>query len=809
MNMSRFFTVRWTVAAVIAVLALVVRGEAQTKEESPVKVTQNENIVLGIDLGTTYSVVSMYNPTKASVEIASFGLGRNTLPSFIKMNIASQADALPLAKEELARAKEKYADKPYYFYQGVWLAKNQDQMIKPVVGWEALDQMKEENSDLSVKNSIYRFKPLMARSSKEADDDFVIRETREKVKYTIQERVEILTKEEEKVREQERIARREPKTNEITKVLAIVITDENNKEVGWTTPKDLSAMVLETLKYRVNKLLNDHRTSRKCVVTVPAYFNDKQKLETRFAARLAGLNVLDEGIINEPTSAAIAYAYTCARKTSVEELGGMEFLVFDWGGGTLDLSYLTLENKNLDVKAHSGDNFLGGENGNDLIYDYFVKTMKDQGTITKEKDLDVNTTIRLRHLVEKMKIDVCEQQNVIDVRIREKAKAEGAKADYSGAENNAVVKETFFISEALGSIDLSLSTERMNELFRVLYDKIRALIFNKATSSNNKTDGILNKINKTKGEVKNILYVGGSSRIPGARRLLMDIFDQADHCFELDADTCVSVGAAYHAAAHENLIESKDYIALIDALPMNMGIRLHDDVFDVMAKAGTQVPNRFHKTFATTSDGQKSVQIDIGQTPTETRRFTSTKTVGQFKLDMPENNQPKGKKLIEVTFDFGGGGDIEVEAKEIGNEKGEDNVHKITIKKQDSFMKQEEVEEMYEKYEKIRHEEDIWAAKGEAVRAFERLLDEILARAGTFDEGSDKRGELSRLHSENQYWLEHEIKNQTSLKDETLLDKVQEKTSELRAAFEALAASSEEAQPEEKAEEDYIPRDDL
>ncbi|KAI5188645.1 heat shock 70kDa protein 1/2/6/8 [Nematocida sp. AWRm77] len=752
-------------------------GATEAREQSP---------VLGIDLGTTYSVVSAYTPSKASVEIISYGLGRNTLPSFIKMEVMKETPPEHTLKEMEAK-EEEYKNYSHFFYKGFWMKKGTRKMIRPVVGWEAVESIKNEKH--TVANYFYRFKPLMARNFKEPTDKAVIKETISQVKYSLSDRVE-------------------PGTTR--RVIGIDIRDEG-VDIAWTTPRDLSTMVLSTLRDTVNKVLNSNE-KRKCVVTVPAYFNDQQKMETRLAAAYANLEVLDEGIINEPTSAAVAYTYLCAKKSSLANLEEKEFLVFDWGGGTIDLSYLAFQEKTLDVMAHAGDNFLGGENVNDRLYNYFVSQMVHQGVIKSPSDLDINSTLRLRHLVEDMKIKLCDEQNVIDSKLRENAKKEQTKVTYEGTENNAEQRRKFFISDAQGKIELVLNTQRMNELCDDLFQSIRALIFNKATAENGKSDGILNKIKKTQDKVENILYVGGSSRIPGVRRLLMEIFENANHCFDLDADTCVSVGAAYHAAANENLINEKDYIALIDALPMNMGIRLDQDMFDVMAKAGDKVPNSFAKTFATTADGQKSVQIEIGQTSTETKKFSNTKIVGNFKLDMPQNNLPRGQKLIQVTFDFGSGGDIEVTAKELGEEK--ENTQKIIIKKEDTRMDDKELEKMNAAYEKNREEEDIWFAKCGAVRKFEDMLLEIHHAVSRLPKDSSKREELNNLHEENKYWIKTKNENHDKLSDQQLLDEVQEKEEEVRKAFLAISESAEEegakpAEEEKEEAEEYVPREDL
>lgn len=789
------------VAVIVAGLVLYMCGcissvyakevEAKEKEVAP-KDEKKVNAVLGIDLGTTFSVVSIYNPAKSYVDIVSFGLGRNTMPSFIKMDVMEETPPESIIKDMAASEEQSKNNRsPYFYYNGIWMKKGVRRLVKPIIGWDALDKIKNEKH--SVDSYLYRFKPLLARSFKNEKDIKVINETISQVKYTLEDKVD-------------------PSTD--ANVVGILIK-YNNEEIGWTTPKYLSTMILNTLRETVNKTLNDE-SRRKCVVTVPAYFTDKQKLETMEAAALANLEVQSEGIINEPTSAAIAYAYTCAKANKVEEMEEKEFLVFDWGGGTLDMSYLTFVENSLTVGAHVGNNFSGGENVNDQIYKYFVNQMVMKNVIKDRNSLDINATLRLRRMVEDMKIKLCEEQNVADAAIREQAKADGKKPNYDGEENNMKQKRNFFISDEIGEVELVLDTKKLNELCDSLFQEIVHLITDEANDSNNQTNGLLSKVSRLSTEIKNVLYVGGSSRISGLRRLLMEQFPNANHCFDLDADTCVSVGAAYHAAANENLIGSDFYISFIDALPMNMGIKLDQDIFDVMAEANMTVPGTVKKTFATTVDGQKSVIIEIGQTPSMTKRFSNTIPVGKFKLDLPNNDMPRGKKLIEVVFDFGGAGDIEVTAVEQGVENGSKN--KIIITRDQHKVKDSEFKRMLLNYEKNRKEEDIWVARCDAGRKLEELILEIEMRRDQLPDGP-KKEECTLLAKETQMWYNRNIKEKTSsINNAEALELINNKHKDVQAAFQLLVSAEDAAEkmpipetvPEQKKEEEEpIPREDL
>jgi len=741
--------------------------------------------VLGIDLGTTNSVLSIYWPSKASVEILTYGLSRTTFPSFIKFEVIQERPP-ELALKEMEKREKEYAAFSHFPYDGLWLKKGVRKMVKPLVGWEALEKVKNEKD--VVENYIYRFKPLMARDSDKGEDMSVIQETKSRVKYDLQSRIE-------------------PSTGK--NVVGIGIMD-NGECIGWGTPGYFSTLILRSLKKAVDEMV-DNKESKMCVVTVPAYFNDKQKIETRVSAMDADLKVISDGIINEPTSAAIAYAYTCSKASGSLKKDGEGMLVFDFGGGTLDISYLSSAHQTIEVKGHVGDNFLGGGNVDDKIYDHLVKQMTDKHVISSKDDLDVNATLRLRRLAEEMKIKLCNDQNVIDEVVREKAKKAKTKPDYKTGENNAERKSRFFVSESAGEVDLSLDTNKLNELCEDIFSKIRGLIFNKATEK--QSDGILNRINMSNEKIEKVLYVGGSSRIPGVRRELMEIFENAEHSFDLDPDTCVSVGAAYHAAATEGYIKEKDYIALVDALPMNVGIRLDKDIFGLMAKAGEKVPNTFTQVFATTGDAQKTVTIEIGQTPTSTKRFSATKMIGKFSLNMPNNNLPRGQKLIEVTFEFENGGDISVKARELGVDGKEENRQEIVIKKDDTRMEDREIERMNKDYKERKHEEEIWLNMHEEHKKFEELLANIKEAASQVPESSKKRAELENLYNENNFWAKTKRENHEKLSDEQMVKALEEKRKEVEEAFQAIAKSAKEEtggeEAQKKEEEENIPREDL
>lgn len=767
-------------------------------------IADNLKVALGIDLGTTNSVISFFDTVKKTVETIKID-DKISMPSFVVMDVKEEKDVSKNIKDEMERIKKSSTGGTHYFYNGIWISKAFKGLITPVVGWPAVAMMGNETT--TIKNCLYRFKPLLARLMENKEDVGVIKSTQENVNYTIAQKFD----------------------NNIGKrVLGISIVDTQGKEIAWVTPKSLSTLVLEELRKKFEEYWNKTRVGgdetaqiggkkRMCVITVPAYFSGDQKTETSDAAAYSMLEVYKDGIINEPTSAAIAYAYTCARAKKIADIGDKSFLVFDFGGGTLDMSYLGLgeDRDMLVVHAHVGDNFLGGGNINDLIYSEFVRQIEDKLKVDA-KTFSINTTHRLRSIVEAMKIKLCDKQNIIDEAIRKEALRNNVTPNYTGKQEK--VTDFLVIDQEGANIkgcELELTADKLEELCAAggVYRKILKLIDNKVSKDSNDSLGIIQKIALVKGEeeIKNILYVGGSSRLFGVRRLLMDYFKDAEHCFDLDPDTCVSEGAAYYAASLEGMIDDDKFVGLLDATAMNMGIKLDSDVFDVVVPIGKTLPNSIEKFFTTTVDGQKSVQIVVGQTNTETKRFGNTKIIGNFDLRMPDNNLPRGQKRIKVIFDLSSSGDVEVSAHEV-SESGEilPNAEKISITKDKTRLTDEEIQEMHEKYERTKATEAKWIKRCEKVKELEETILRLGEEVSRLPDSHPKKKGLVSLHKENSFWFEREVKSQKDTDDEEMLLKVQERLADIASAYAALSETQPEPAPEAaKPEEEFIPREEL
>ncbi|KAI5183017.1 heat shock 70kDa protein 1/2/6/8 [Nematocida sp. AWRm78] len=816
MFLRRVVAVTFTV---VSVLGIVNCREAKYDEftgNAPVHANQYEapsTVVLGIDLGTTNSVISVFDKVKKTVETIQID-GKVSMPSFVKMDVKDEGMLSKNVMDEMDKIRKDYTNGSHYYYNGMWIKNSFKGLITPIVGWPAIERMKNEKN--SVKNYIYRFKPLLARSTIDSKDSNVVKTTKDNVKYMINQKYD------EKLKKS---------------VLGISINDENDNEVAWITPRSLSTLILDELRLkfelqwykspseRTEEDKQQLMQKKTCVITVPAYFDFVQKEETRDAAVYSLLNVHPDGIINEPTSAAIAYAYTCSKAKRLSDMSEKSFLVFDFGGGTLDISYLNLDEGTdvLVVDGHVGDNFLGGENVNDLIYKEFQDQLKAKYNIQPE-NFPINTSLRMRYLVEEMKIELCNKQNILDEKVRKEHLRSNSMDEVKYDVHNEVVKRSLVIELDGGKqteCELELSANKMEQICTPVYDKIRKLLDNTVdpNSKGNEVEGLIQKLMtvRKKEDVEHVLYVGGSSRLFGIRRLLMSEFTRANHCFDLDPDTCVSVGAAYYAASLEGMIDEDQFVALVDAIPMNMGIKLDQDMFDVMAEAGAQVPNVFEKYFTTTSDAQKSVRIVVGQTHSTTKRFSNTKTVGTFDLNMPHNTLPRGKKRIKVTFDIGSAGDMIVKATEVG-EDGTDlpNGQTISITKDKTRLSDKEIEELNKKYEKTKETEAKWLEKCEKTKELEETVLRFRDEAAMLPETHPKKKVLNDLYKESNYWIEMEVKNRNDISDDEMVQKIQEKLTDLASAYAALGEEQEpvgkpepeKAQAPEEAEE-FIPKEDL
>lgn len=442
---------------------------------------------------------------------------------------------------------------------------------------------------------------------------------------------------------------------------------EYKDEVKEFAPEEISAMVLGKMKQIVDAYYGEEVID--CVITVPAYFNDQCRQATKDAGVIAGLNVLR--IINEPTAAAIAYGID--KKDNTRE---RNVLIFDFGGGTFDVSLLSVEGGIFEVKATAGDTHLGGEDLDHVLMDYCIQDFK------KKSKLDVSgdkKALRRLHTA-------CERAK----RTLSSATTATLEIDalYKGIDYTTVLTRAKF--EDLAG---SLLKKTLDPVYQVLKDA-----------------------KLSKDQVDDIVLVGGSTRIPKIQQLLKDFF-QKDVCTGINPDEAVAYGATIQAAILAG-IESKSTsdILLLDVTPLSLGIETAGNIMTTLIPRNSTVPVKKTQIFSTYSDNQPSATIKILEG--ERTRSADNHTLGVFQLDgIPPG--PRGTPQIEVTYDVDANGIITVSA----TVKGANGVHKdMQISRDSCHLSKEEIERMCADAEKYKADDEALRVLIEKRNRYENAL---------------------------------------------------------------------------------------
>ena len=383
------------------------------------------------------------------------------------------------------------------------------------------------------------------------------------------------------------------------------------------TPQEISAYVLQKLKADAEAYLGQEVTQ--AVITCPAYFSDAQRKATRDAGRIAGLEVLR--IINEPTAAALAYG--------VDKDDDQTILVYDLGGGTFDVSileiYLVEDQPQIEVKATSGDNRLGGDDFDEVVIEWILSEFKKNTGIDLSGDMQAMS--RLREAAEKAKIEL------------------------SGTGTTQI--NLPFITMRDGQpehLDLSLSRAKFEELIANLIERTMA-----PTRQAMKDSGV------SKGEVDKVILVGGSTRVPAVQTAIEQEVGKAP--FKgINPDEAVAVGAALQAGIIVG-DEGVTDVLLLDVTPLTLGIETLGGVTTMMIERNTTIPSRRSEVFSTASDNQPAVEVHVLQGEREFSKDNTT--LGRFHL-MGIPPAPRGIPQIEVTFDIDANGIVNVSAKDLG-----------------------------------------------------------------------------------------------------------------------------------------------
>lgn len=526
-------------------------------------------VAIGIDLGTTYSCVGVYQNGK--VEIIANDQGNRTTPSYVS-----------------------FTDK------------------ERLIGDSAKNACSQNPT-----NTVYDAKRLIGREF----NDSSLQEDMKSLTYTI--------------------------VNESNKPKVQV---DYLGERKTFTPEEISSMILTRLKETAEGYLGS--SVKDAVITVPAYFNDAQRQATKDAALIAGINPLR--IINEPTAAALAYGLDKSHN------GERNVLIVDTGGGTHDISLLTIDGGIFEVKATAGDTHLGGSDFDNLIVQHLAQEFKH-----------------------KNKVDMMGNKKAVR---RLRTAAESAKRTLSSS-SNAVIE----IDSLFEGIDFNTTISRAK------FENICSGIFKRILDP---IDKVLHDAKIDKAQVHDLVLVGGSTRIPKLQAELSKMFNGKELCKSVNPDEAVAYGAAVQAAVLSGVNdEVTDGLLLLDVTPLSLGVETAGSMMTVLIPRGTSIPSKKTQTFSTAVDNQPGVTVQVyeGERP----MTADNNKLGEFQLNsIPP--MPRGQPQIEITYDVDSNGILNVSAVEKSTGKAE----KITIKNESNRLSKDDIERMVKEAESFKESDE-------------------------------------------------------------------------------------------------------
>ena len=479
------------------------------------------------------------------------------------------------------------------------------------------------------------------------------------------------------------MGRRHDEVNEEMKTVPYRVLEADNGDVRigiddkLYSPPEISAMTLEKLKQAAEDYLGEKVT--RAVITVPAYFNDSQRQATKDAGKIAGLEV--ERLVNEPTAAALAYG--------LDKETDQTIAVYDFGGGTFDISILEVGDGVVEVKSTNGDTHLGGDNIDQRIIEWILEEFKkDQGIDLSQDPMALQ---RLKEAAEKAKIELSTTQE-------------------------SELNLPFITADATGPkhLNLKLSRSRLEQLVEDIVQR-----------SAEPCRQALKDAGLKAGDIDEVVLVGGQIRMPAIQALVKDVFGKDPHK-GVNPDEVVAIGAAIQGGVLAG--DVKD-VVLLDVTPLSLGIETLGGVMTKLIDRNTTIPTRKSETFSTAADNQTQVEVHVMQGEREMAH--DNRPLGRFHL-MGITPAPRGVPQIEVTFDIDANGIVNVSAKDMGTGKEQ----KITITAS-SGLEEDEISRMVSEAETNRDDDK---ARREAVETKNRLDGLLYSTEKTLEEHSDKLG---------------------------------------------------------------------
>ena len=502
------------------------------------------------------------------------------------------------------------------------------------------------------------------------------------------------------------------------------------------SPQEISAIVLQKMKKTAEDFLGEE--IKEAVITVPAYFNDAQRQATKDAGRIAGLDV--KRIVNEPTAAALAYGF--GKDSSKEE----KIAVYDFGGGTFDISILELGDGVFEVKSTNGDTHLGGDNIDQVIIDWLVSDFR------KEYGIDLTS--------DKMALQ------------RLKEAAEQAKITLSSS-TQTTINLPFITADATGPKHLQkeLTRAKFEQMIEPLVEKTKVPCMN-----------ALRDAGLTAADIDEVILVGGSTRIPMVQEEVKKLFGKEPHK-GVNPDEVVAVGASIQGGILKG--DVKD-VLLLDVTPLSLGIETLGGVSTKLIERNTTIPTRKSQIFSTASDGQTAVSIHVLQG--ERELASQNRTLGMFNLEgiAPA---PRGVPQIEVTFDIDANGIVHVSAKDLGTGKEQ----KIRIESS-SGLSEADIDKMVKEAEA--HAEDDKKAR-EAIEAKNNAETTVYATEKALKDYGDKVTPQERSNIEEAV---KELKDTLANANATA-EEIKAKTEKVQSASMQLGQKVYEAQQAQQAQQ--------